>query len=185
MKFDEIMEKLSKDEPAVIAGGEVIINRKLQCLIGGIPVYDIIIMYPKEHKEPTVLKSLDELYDLSLMYASKADIRRCIMCGDLPENGYYFDYEVEQYYCSYNCLVQWMNKVHGIGCWRIDYSDFGKQRFLVRITEEEVKDCSDAIKIDGIWWRYYNIEYILPYDFIETFELGSKDEESFEEPDED
>ena len=172
MKFDEIMKKLNKDEAVVIAGGEVIINRKLQCMIGGIPIYDIIILYTKENKELTVIKSLDELYDLSLIYGSEGDIRRCIMCDELPEQGYYEDRELKQYYCCFDCLVKWMNNTYGQGAWKIDCSDFGRQKFLIQIEEDEVKDFRDAVKIEETWWRPYDMEYVPPYDFCaDTFTI--------------
>lgn len=186
MKFEEIMNKLSKDEAVVIAGGEVIINRKLQCIVGGVPVYDILLVFPKDMLEPVIVKSIDDLDDLSMMFESEGDIRRCLECNELPEYGYYVDNEMKQYYCSFPCLVKWMNRIHGQGNWQIDSSEFIVQRFLVKVKEEDLKKYPDAVKIKEEWWRYYDMKYVFPYDFIEGTEMEIVDgSATFGEPDTD
>lgn len=154
MKFSGIIEKLSKDETVTIGSNEIFIGKKLNSIIGGVPIYDIVVS--KDDKD-TVFNSMDALDEASTI--GKCDIRRCIMCDEIPEAGYYIDHELDQVYCSFKCLSKWMNDVYGEGGWKVVNEGFDT-KYMIKMDEDDLYFYDDAVKKDGVLWRYYNIEYV-------------------------
>lgn len=164
MKFDNIVSNLAKDEVISINNGEVIINKKIKSVIGGVPVYNILVSFPVDGHMPIEFESIDELDDFSIINDKGLDLRRCLACGDLPEEGYYHDEETGNYYCCIDCLKEWMDKVHSQWNWNIITEALNILKFMVKIDEKEVVKYKDAVKENNDWWRPYKIVYHPPYD---------------------
>lgn len=174
MKFDDIISKLACNEVIEIAGGEVMIKKKLAQVIGGVSVYNLYVEFPKERKEPIEFETIEQLDDYSLMSADSS-IRRCLVCDGLPEKGYYYDNEMRQTYCDYACFSHWMNRVYGQGNWKVGTGVFDELKFYVEMDKDLVEDFSfdyNYIIEEGKYFREYDCVYVPPYNSIETVDYS-------------
>lgn len=179
MRFQDILTELIADDVVQIAGGEIQIKKKLREIIGGIPVYNFYMDFPKERREPLEFTSYHEMEEYS--YGNLCNLfKRCINCEELAEHGYYMNNETNHVFCSYPCLVNWMNNEFGIGHWQVGTGTDEKLQFYVEIDKCFVEDFSsdcNYIKQDGRYFREYDIEYIPPYEPpVETIDNGFYDE---------
>ena len=175
MRFQDILTKLIADDVVLIAGGAIQIKKKLREIIGGIPVYNFYMDFPEEGNEPIEFTSYHEMEEYS--YGSFSNLfKRCICCEEIPEHGYYKNNETNHVFCSYSCLVNWMNNEFGIGHWQVGTGSFKKLQFYVEIDKCIVEDFSsdcNYIEQDGRYFREYDIEYISPYEPpVETIDNG-------------
>lgn len=166
MKFDEVVSNLAKNDYVDINGGAIVLKKKVSEVIGGIPVYNIMVDRVKDKEEPLTFETMDGLDDFSIGNMQGISICRCCECGSFPEKGYYHDFEMEQDYCSFECVLKWFNQVWGLGNWNTmlggDFDDF---QIWVKVSEEQVVGLDSFKKVDGEYWRKYNLKYIPPYDF--------------------
>ena len=175
MRFQDILTKLIADDVVLIARGEVQIKKKLREVIGGIPVYNFYMEFPKERREPIEFTSYHEMEEYS--YGNLSNLfRRCICCEEIPEHGYYMNKETNHMYCNYSCLVKWMNDEFGIGHWQVGTGTEEKLQFYVEIDKSLIEEFSldcNYIKQENRYFREYDIEYIPPYEpSIETIDDG-------------
>ena len=162
MKFEHIPQALDKDDCIEINNGEVMIKKKLKCVIGGVNIYQIMVDFPKERLEPIFFNTLDELDDWSISNFM-TNIRRCLICGEIPiameqfeqdkEPGYFYDEEVNQYYCCEDCRNNWFEQVYGKGNFKFEAGNFMNINTYVR----------DNFKGE---WKPYKIKFVEPYDFV-------------------
>lgn len=168
IEFDSIIETLANDESVSVANGEVLITRKLKCLIGNIPVYNILLKVLNESGTEYDLfefEDFTELNEFSIINEQGVSMDRCILCGGLPEEGYYKDNETGNEFCSYACVVKWFNELYGQGNWKPasmmlnGFEGLNKDKFLIRDVETDT-------------WREYDIQYICPKNCINAEEIG-------------
>lgn len=160
MNFDNIISSLSNDEVVVIADGEVMIKPKLKKIVGGMQVYEIMIDINRKDAKPIYLGSIDELDDFSICNKDGISLRRCSVCGDFAEHGYFVDHESLSEFCSIKCLSDFMNNVFGFGHWFADTDDFGSLLFFVESKQDDIEDDLLTIKRNDKRWRPYDIECI-------------------------
>ena len=162
MKFEEIIKTLSQNECIEINGGEVLIQRKLDCVIGGVSIYRIMVSFPKENFEPEYFDTIDELDDWSMVNFEK-NIRRCSVCNEIPVSsdqeeqrkvkGYFYDKEMNQYYCCKECRDIWFDTIYGDD-WKVEKKEFmGINTYIKYETDNE--------------WKPYNLKFIRPFDGCE------------------
>lgn len=180
MKFEQIPQALDKDGAIEINNGEVIIKKKLKAVIGGINIYKIMVDFvsdqtkeqtdktdqskeqtdqSKEQTEPLYFNTLDELDDWSIVNSEK-NIRRCLICDSLPiameqfandiEPGYFYDEEMNTYYCCKACRNKWFNDVYGEDNYKFEDNEFMGVNTYVRKNRDSE-------------WEPYRIRFILPY----------------------
>lgn len=165
MKFEDMFIKLTTNGVVEIAGGEIQIKKKLKEVIGNIPVYNIYVDFPKDQKEPIEFNNVEELNEYSIASMDGA-LRRCMECGEFPEKGYFYDYEMQQTYCSYTCLIKCMNGVYGDDGWRIVVGKDNLQ-FFIEVKSNEFNDDDleyDYIQEDNRVFREYDCVYIPSYE---------------------
>lgn len=164
MKFEHIPQALDKDDCIMINNGEVMIKKKLKCVIGGVSIYQIMVDFPKGRLEPLYFDTLDELDDWSLMNKKEQNLRRCIVCGEIPvameqfeqdkESGYFYDKEMNQHYCCEACRNKWFEQIYGKGNFKFEDGAFmGIDTYIRENSESE--------------WEPYSIEFVMPYDFVD------------------
>lgn len=171
IEFDSIIEKLANDETVSVAKGEVLITRKLKCLIGNVPVYNILLKVLNEDKMEYDLFEFEDfikLNEFSLINEQGVSMDRCILCGGLPEEGYYRDNENGNVFCSYACVVKWFNDVYGQGNWKpasmmlSGFDKLNKDKFMIRNTETDT-------------WREYDMQYICINNTLEDEDIGTEE----------
>ena len=164
MKFEHIPQALDKNDCIMINNGEVMIKKKLKCVIGGVSIYKIMVDFPKGNFKPLYFDTLDELDDWSLMNKGEQNLRRCDVCGEIPvameqveqdkEAGYFYDEEMNQHYCCEECRNKWFEQLYGKGNFK-----FEEERFMdINTYTRENREGE---------WTPYNIRFITPYDFVE------------------
>lgn len=179
MKFDEIVQQLENDDVVMINGGEVMLKRKLSKMIGGIPCYAIMVDSMNE-EAPLIFDTLDQLDDFSV--ANGTDIKRCFVCGELAEEGYFIDKENHMVFCCYSCIVEWFNKIYGKENWKpvgmcnmkIDQE---QGEFMVKQINPPTDEDS-YIYESGAYWKVLPIYFIPTYDFAEKVETIEEDDET-------
>lgn len=164
MKFEHIPQALDKNDCILINNGEVMIKKKLKCVIGGVSIYKIMVDFPKGNFKPLYFDTLDELDDWSLMNKGEQNLRRCDVCGEIPvameqveqdkEAGYFYDEEMNQHYCCEECRNKWFEQLYGKGNFKFEEESFMDINTYTRENREDE-------------WTPYNIRFITPYDFVE------------------
>ena len=167
MKFDEIVGRLATQDVVEINGGAVMLKKKVKEVIGGVPIFNIIVDRVADDEELLEFETIDELDDFSIMNERGISICRCCECGGFPEKGYYHDNELSQDYCSFECLLKWFTTVWGTGNWTTMITDDFNAEFeiWVKVREEQAQELDTFKKINGEYWRKYDLVYIPPYDF--------------------
>ena len=164
VKFEHIPQALDKDDCIMINNGEVMIKKKLKCVIGGVNIYKIMVDFPKGNFKTLYFDTLDELDDWSLMNRSEQNLRRCDVCGEIPvameqfeqdkDSGYFYDEEMNQHYCCEECRNKWFEQVYGKGNFKFEEGNFMDINTYTRENREDE-------------WTPYSIKFIPPYDFVE------------------
>lgn len=164
MKFEHIPQALDKNDCILINNGEVMIKKKLKCVIGGVSIYKIMVDFPKGNLKPLYFDTLDELDDWSLMNKGEQNLRRCDVCGEIPvameqveqdkEAGYFYDEEMNQHYCCEECRNKWFEQLYDKGNFKFEEESFMDINTYTRENREDE-------------WTPYNIRFITPYDFVE------------------
>lgn len=172
IEFDSIIQKLANDETVSVANGEVLIARKLKCLIGNVPVYNILLKVLNEAKTEYNLYDFEdftELNEFSINNEQGVSMDRCILCGGLPEKGYYKDNENGNEFCSYACVVKWFNDLYGQGNWK-------PASMMFSGLDSQNKDKFMIKDVDTGAWNEYDIQYICLEDTINTEDLDIEDD---------
>lgn len=163
MKIEkQILDRILKGEEYRIAGGEIIVRTKLTKVVSGIEIYDVELerLNDKFETESKVFSTVDELVSYAESNPDGHDLRACAFCGLLPENGYYINHDTGACFCSYGCLENYMNETFGFGEWTSMLVDNGAFSVDVKITEEEAGTLENCKKINGVYWKHLNIEYV-------------------------
>lgn len=172
IEFDSIIEKLANNEVVSIANGEVMITRKLKCLVGNVPVYNILLKVLNESETEYDLFEFEdfiELNEFSIINEQGVSMDRCILCGRFPEKGYYKDLETGNEFCSYACVVKWFNDLYGKGNWKPasmmcdGLENIGMNKFMIK-------------DVDTGAWNEYNIQYIYPEHTLNIEDLNIEDD---------
>lgn len=164
MEFDKIILELSKNNMVDVGQGEIFIKKQIREYIGGVAIYDILVDFVdqdnKRIEETRKFTDIEDLREFSVINEQGISMHRCTECGSLPEKDYYLDLENNNEFCSYACLVKFMNKVYGIGNWKICDDGINEIRFYVKIEERDIPRF-DSIKRDSDgWWRQYRMKHI-------------------------
>lgn len=166
MKFEDIIPRLSRGETICIAGGEIMIKRKLSSVLGGVPIYHISVEFVKDRKETISYSLVDELDSDSAMQI--VDIRRCQICDELPEHDYYIDSESNFSFCCSACLERWLDNERGKGNWRVVRDNSSTERYQVKVNMDDIYGGELEEEDQGKVWRNYRVLRISEYDFMDN-----------------
>lgn len=161
MYYQEIISKLAANDDNELWFGDYVINKKLREVVGGISVYDIEVINLLDGSSE-VFETLHDLDIHCLNNMKPQGLKRCMNCGKVTSNSYYYNYETASAFCSIDCLVKDMNAFYGIGNWTfasmlLEKPDLSKGMVLVK--EDEESEFTSIVR-DGVSWRYMDIQMI-------------------------
>ena len=160
MYYQDIISSLSSNKKEKLFFGEYIIEKKLREVVGGIPIYDIEVTNLNDGTS----ERFETLHDLDIYCLNNMEshgLKRCINCGTVTNQDYYYHNEDDVTLCDIGCLTNYMNNSYGIGNWYfasmlLDNPDLGKGMLLVRATDTDNVD----VVLNGISWRYLDVQLI-------------------------
>lgn len=160
MYYQDIISSLSSNKKEKLFFGEYIIEKKLREVVGGIPIYDIEVTNLNDGTS----ERFETLHDLDVHCLNNMEshgLKRCINCGTVTNQDYYYHNEDDVTLCDIGCLTNYMNSNYGIGNWYfasmlLDNPDLTKGLLLVKATDTDNVD----VVLNGISWRYCDVQII-------------------------
>ena len=176
MRLENLISELAAHDTVSVAGGEVQFGKCLKEVIGGVPIYDIWALRTGECAERVVFANFEEIDDFLL--ESDSSFRICSHCQEFAgDMGYYIDNETGNEFCSLNCLTSYLNELYGKDNWS---TMVGKEDFFniyIAVPEEQEQYYDNLKKVNGRYWRKYDITYVSAYKDLKDVDWLEDDEE--------
>lgn len=160
MYYQEVIKKLASNKGSELLFGEYIVSKKLREVVGGISIYDIEVTSLNDGSS----ERFETLHDLDVYCLNNMEsqgLKRCINCGTVTNQDYYYHNEDDVVLCDISCLTNYMNTSYGIGNWYfasmlLDNPDLSKGMILVKATDTVNVD----VVLNGMSWRYLDVKMI-------------------------
>lgn len=164
MQFSKIISELVAGHEVELQNGDVILQREIADITGGIPRYRIKLINLKSGMEPLYYDTFDEFDEaVSIFVDDEAAIKKCVVCNEYIEDfGYYYDEEQDVCYDNYGCVVKDFNIRFGKGNWSFKDNGFftSDLAIIVKVSADDIDDYPDVFKQNDEWWRPYHIKYV-------------------------
>lgn len=164
MKFKEIIPQLAKEGRVVISNGDVMIDKTLTGIIGGVPIYGITVTSNDFFGTSMTVNTMEELEEESTTVAGKAPIRKCAFCGEILNKDCLYDRGNDQYMCNDDCLLDWLNQTYGVDNWfESEDGPFGT-KYMVRVDPMELQYLDEAVKKGDKWYKVCDVVNAMHFD---------------------
>lgn len=160
MYYQELIKKLASNKGSELLFGEYLVSKKLREVVGGISIYDIEVTSLMDGSSER-FETLHKLDVNCLNNLTSQGLKRCISCGTVTSDNYYYNEEDGVVLCGIGCLTNYMNNSFGKGNWCfasmiLDNANLDNGMILAKVNDSEYSD----VLINGEEWRYVDIKVI-------------------------
>lgn len=168
MRLTELIQKMAQEESVNINGGEVTIFKNLKEIIGGVPIYNIVVSFNKEEYEQISFESTEDFIQYCIdPHNDGGTIPFCLYSGQFPEDGYILYNETNDMFINTAEFEKYLDEV--FDSWKVEIDNFDGMTYYKEVMniEFETGHKEEVFEEDDRMWRKLDVTFVGKYDFIE------------------
>lgn len=169
MRLTELIQKMAQEESVNINGGEVTVFNKLKEIIGGVPIYDIVVSFNKEEYEQISFESIEDFIQYCIdPHNDGGTIPFCLYSGQFPEDGYILYNETNDMFRNTAEFEKYLDEV--FDSWKVEFDTFDGMTYYKEVMniEFEAGHKEDVFEEDDRLWRKLDVTFVGKYDFTDN-----------------